>query len=108
MNIWRWAALAVCILVASSGLAAEGQKPASEGKSGAMLGINVVGSKEAPKVLTIVPWRMPPKLTSEPAIEPVWNPVPEAIDPDSFRRNLQLFERARGKEGGEDSENANQ
>ena len=108
MTIGQWGALTLCFLGSVSGLAAADNKPVAEPKSKTMLGINVTGSKEAPKVLTIVPWRMPSKLASKPNIEPVWTPVPQPIDPEAFRRSLQLFEQTREKEDGTDAENANQ
>jgi len=56
-----------------------------------MLGISIVGNKESPRVLTIVPWRQPLADGIEPEVIPIWKPELKLLAPDSYIRDIDLF-----------------
>jgi len=64
-----------------------------------MLGLSVIGNQESPRVLTIVPWRQPLADGNIPEITPTWTPRMNLLDPDAFRRDINLFlhQRKQGK-----------
>ncbi|MCP4414659.1 MAG: hypothetical protein GY808_19050 [Gammaproteobacteria bacterium] len=57
----------------------------------AILGMNVTGNKESPRSLTIVPWRTPQMNGESPEITPYWQPTLSLLDPESYRRDVNLF-----------------
>lgn len=59
--------------------------------SSAILGMSVIGNKESPRSLTIVPWRDPIMDSKTPKIQAVWQPNLDLLDPDSYRREINLF-----------------
>ena len=63
--------------------------------SSRLLGMSVTGNKESPRSLTIVPWRDPLMDGKAPEITPVWQPSLGLLDPDSYRRDINLFIRHR-------------
>ncbi len=56
-----------------------------------MLGMSVIGNKESPRTLTIVPWREPTMNGESPNIKPVWQPVLQLLEPEAYRRDINLF-----------------
>jgi len=60
-------------------------------KPKAILGISIIGNKESPRVLTIVPWRQPLSNGEDPEVVQIWNPNLGLLDPDAFRRDIDLF-----------------
>lgn len=60
-------------------------------KPEAILGISIVGNKESPRVLTIVPWRQPLANGEDPKVIQIWSPEMNLLDPDAFRRDIDLF-----------------
>ncbi len=56
-----------------------------------ILGISIIGNKESPRVLTIVPWRQPLSDGIEPEVIPIWKPELKLLAPDSFIRDIDLF-----------------
>jgi hypothetical protein len=58
-----------------------------------MKGISIIGSKESPKALFIVPWKdAESPLVPERPLNSLLNDIPEPIDPDVFRRQLQYYD----------------
>jgi len=64
-----------------------------------ILGMSVTGNKESPRSLTIVPWRSPLMDGEAAKINPVWQPNLGLLEPDSYRRNINLFLKQRDKRG---------
>lgn len=60
-------------------------------KSDSMLGISIVGNKESPRVLTIVPWRQPLANGADPGVIQIWKPDLNLLDPEAYRRDIDLF-----------------
>ncbi len=56
-----------------------------------ILGISIIGNKESPRVLTIVPWRQPLADGIEPEVIPIWKPELKLLAPDSYIRDIDLF-----------------
>ena len=56
-----------------------------------ILGISIIGNKESPRVLTIVPWRQPLADGVEPEVIPIWKPELKLLAPDSYIRDIDLF-----------------
>ncbi len=56
-----------------------------------MLGISIVGNKESPRVLTIVPWRQPLANGADPEVTQIWQPDLNLLDSDAYRRDIELF-----------------
>ncbi len=63
----------------------------------AILGMDVTGNKESPRSLTIVPWRTPQMNGESPEITPYWQPTLRLLDPESYRRDVNLFLKYRQK-----------
>jgi len=59
--------------------------------SSQILGMNVTGNKESPRSLTIVPWRSPLMDGQSPEIAPYWQPALGLLEPESYRRDINLF-----------------
>ncbi|RLC99032.1 MAG: hypothetical protein DRI46_10215 [Chloroflexi bacterium] len=59
--------------------------------SKAVLGMDVTGNKESPRSLTIVPWRTPQMDGESVKITPYWQPTLSFLDPESYRRDVNLF-----------------
>ena len=58
-----------------------------------MEGISIIGSKESPKALFIVPWKdAAAPLAPERPLNSLLNDKPRPIDPDVFRRYLRYFD----------------
>ncbi|HFB64866.1 MAG TPA: hypothetical protein ENJ60_04920 [Aeromonadales bacterium] len=60
-------------------------------KSDTMLGISIIGNKESPRVLTIVPWRQPLANGADPDVIQIWKPDLNLLDPEAYRRDIDLF-----------------
>jgi len=67
------------------------QASAEEQKT--MEGISIIGSKESPKALFIVPWKdaESPLAPARP-LNSLLNDKPQPVDPDVFRRYLQYYD----------------
>ena len=86
--------LSIIIFVTISSLAVEKEPVATktkQSKNSQLLGMSVTGNKESPRSLTIVPWRDPDMNGKTPIISPVWQPTLKLLDPESYRRNVNLF-----------------
>ncbi len=86
--------ISVAIFVTISSLAIESEAvttKAKQSKRSQLLGMSVTGNKESPRSLTIVPWRDPDMNGKAPTISPVWQPTLNLLDPESYRRNVNLF-----------------
>ena len=59
--------------------------------SDSMLGISIIGNKESPRVLTIVPWRQPLVDGADPEVSPIWKPELKLLAPESYIRDIDLF-----------------
>ncbi len=70
------------------------KKPAS---SDAGLRMQVTGIEDAPRVLSIVPWKSLTTPVSGPTFPPLAEDVWSPVEPASFRRELQYFERVRAR-----------
>ena len=58
-----------------------------------MEGISIIGSKESPKALFIVPWKdAAAPLAPERPLNSLLNDKPQPIDPDVFRRYLRYYD----------------
>lgn len=77
--------MSVAVIVTISSLALE------QPKNSQLLGMSVTGNKESPRSLTIVPWRDPDMNGKSPTILPVWQPTLNLLDPESYRRNVNIF-----------------
>ena len=56
-------------------------------------GMAVVGNRELPKALFIVPWKTPEAaLAPDRPLNTLVNDVLQPVDPDVFRRKLEYFE----------------
>lgn len=74
-------------LLSLSGASASAEEPVD------MKGISIIGSKESPKALFIVPWKdAESPLIPERPLNSLLNDMPKPIDPDVFRRQLQYFD----------------
>jgi hypothetical protein len=62
-----------------------------EAAEDSILGISIIGNKESPRVLTIVPWRQPLADGIEPEVIPIWKPELKLLAPDSYIRDIDLF-----------------
>ena len=78
--------LLMSLLFSVSSFAAEDSISSSR-----ILGMSVTGNKESPRSLTIVPWRSPSMDGKIPEVSPVWQPTLGLLDPDSYRRDINLF-----------------
>jgi hypothetical protein len=59
----------------------------------AMAGMSIIGSKELPKALFIVPWKeAEPPLIPEQPVNSLLNDKPRPLDPDVFRRFLRYYD----------------
>ncbi len=80
-------------------------------KSDSMLGISIVGNKESPRVLTIVPWRQPLANGADPDVIQIWKPDLILLDPEAYRRDIDLFlnqRKARNNASGSSANSKNQ
>ncbi len=59
--------------------------------SDSMLGISIIGNKESPRVLTIVPWRQPQIDGAQPEVIPIWKPELQLLAPEAYIRDIDLF-----------------
>ena len=58
-----------------------------------MEGMSIIGSKESPKALFIVPWKEAESpLTPERPLNSLLNNDLQPVDPEVFRRHLQYFD----------------
>ena len=56
-------------------------------------GMAVVGNRELPKALFIVPWKAPEAaMAPDRPVNTLVNDVLQPVDPDVFRRKLEYFE----------------
>jgi hypothetical protein len=56
-------------------------------------GMAVVGNRELPKALFIVPWKAPEAaMAPDRPVNTLVNEVLQPVDPDVFRRKLEYFE----------------
>ena len=56
-------------------------------------GMAVVGNRELPKALFIVPWKTPEAaMAPDRPVNTLVNDVLQPVDPDVFRRHLEYFE----------------
>lgn len=56
-------------------------------------GMAVVGNRELPKALFIVPWKAPEAaMAADRPVNTLVNDVLQPVDPDVFRRQLEYFE----------------
>jgi len=80
-----------CLLTAAALCLASAQSSAAETLE--MEGISIIGSKESPKALFIVPWKdAESPLAPERPLNSLLNDKPRPIDPDVFRRYLRYFD----------------
>lgn len=57
--------------------------------------MQVTGIEDAPRVLSIVPWKSLTTPVSGPTFPPLAEDVWSPVEPESFRREVQYFERVR-------------
>ena len=58
-----------------------------------MEGMSVIGNRELPKALFIVPWKDPKaELTPERPVNSLVDEALQPVDPDVFRRKLDYFD----------------
>lgn len=82
-----WVAI---LLIPIIGTGAEQKENKSQSRK-AVLGLTVKVNKETPRVLTIVPWRLPEKDANTPDVRPTWQPAPTPISPKLLHRELEIF-----------------
>jgi len=79
--------LSLGLLLSLAGVAS----PAAEKMD--MEGMSVIGNRELPKALFIVPWKDPKaELTPERPVNSLVDEALQPVDPDVFRRKLDYFD----------------
>jgi hypothetical protein len=77
------------LLLSLAGVAA----PAAAAEKMDMEGMSVIGNRELPKALFIVPWKDPKaELTPERPVNSLVDEALQPVDPDVFRRKLDYFD----------------
>ena len=67
--------------------------PAAAAEKMDMEGMSVIGNRELPKALFIVPWKDPKaELTPERPVNSLVDEALQPVDPDVFRRKLDYFD----------------
>jgi hypothetical protein len=83
LNLW------LGLLLSLAGVAA----PAAAAEKMDMEGMSVIGNRELPKALFIVPWKDPKaELTPERPVNSLVDEALQPVDPDVFRRKLDYFD----------------
>ena len=72
---------------------------AASGEQMDMDGMSVIGNRELPKALFIVPWKDPGAgLTPERPVNSLVDEALQPVDPDVFRRKLDYFDAVHNKD----------
>lgn len=77
--------------VATGALAKDKAKKKSGGEAKALSGISIVGNKEAPKSLFIVPWKSSELGVESDLSSQLLNEKLKAVDKDVFERELDFY-----------------
>ena len=85
----------VILICFSVQLAAEDKKKPGEPK--ALSGISIIGNKEAPKSLYIVPWKNSEVGVRTSLISGLLDETMKPVDKDVFMRELKFYELSHGK-----------
>ncbi|RMH43104.1 MAG: hypothetical protein D6694_07245 [Gammaproteobacteria bacterium] len=83
--------LCLSVLLTAQASMAEDVAQTKDTSKKATLGLTVKVNKEAPRVLTIVPWRLQEKNVTTPSVTPVWQPEPKPLSLSGLERELQIF-----------------
>ena len=93
----------VSLHVGGIALAAESGKKQSKPRANMEeydgLGMNIIGGKDLPQVLYIVPWKAPGVLAEEKPESRIMQAVFSPIDPEVFERSVRFHERLRKAKG---------
>jgi len=90
----RKLAIALCITLLPVAVALAQDGVAAEAKE--LSGMSIVGNDEAPKSLTIVPWKSS-EIGVETGFNRMLNEADVPVDPDVFMRQLAFYETSTGK-----------
>lgn len=84
-------------LLSSAALAAEAKKPAAPAAAAETpeaVNIDVIGSKEAPTVFNVVPWKdRPSRVPRKQVTTSILRETLQPLDPDVLRREIELQQR---------------
>ena len=90
-NIKRVMAVAVIVSLPLVAVAKDKGKKAPEDEAKALSGISIVGNKEAPKSLFIVPWKSSDLASESSMSSKLLNEKLQAVDKDVFERELEFY-----------------
>jgi hypothetical protein len=87
--------LSLSLLLSLAGVAS----PAAAAENMDMEGMSVIGNRELPKALFIVPWKDPTaELTPERPVNSLVDEALQPVDPEVFRRKLDYFDTVHKKD----------
>ncbi len=86
--------LSTCLCLALLAVNASAQEPDPPAKE--LSGMSIIGNDEAPKSLTIVPWKSS-ELGVEASLDRVLSETDTAVDREVFLRQLSFYEASRGE-----------
>jgi hypothetical protein len=90
-RITNIALIVLLVFVATTAMAKDEAEKKSGGEAKALSGISIVGNKEAPKSLFIVPWKSSELGVESGLSSQLLNEKLKAVDKDVFERELDFY-----------------